>query len=407
MSQLERQERIQRIQSLAAFRETFAELRQADPAAGANIENALRAQLAETAALIGEAGDNLDRLRYALYRQKVELNAGIAPFLRYTESMARRETELWKFATLSTEQFFDMVFDALDDYFRTKQKLMEGEIGQDATWYSGLRDTAKKSGLLVNLLAQKAAEKANASPNDWWKDGRVIDDRSIVEKVLDHHLGRDSVVADVSKILETASLRYQDAWKRQVQAQTPGAADTRAFAVQGATSSELRVAFGLGHAEQALGVGLAGAVAGSVGLAAGWHTITYAMLHVFPPAALFALLATGAVGWLTKNEAAGKRKAAVADAVRRYHRHFLTLVDTENLAELGGTTLRKAMLNQAGETVRQVMADWNRAVSGNLTTSHYQQLTATASAHLDAIEEALADLQREPEGQTSDPTPRG
>jgi hypothetical protein len=194
-------------------------------------------------------------------------------------------------------------------------------------------------------------------------------------------------------------LRCQEAWKQQIQAQTPDAADMHAFAIRGATSSELKVAFGLGHAEQALGVGLAGALAGSVGLAAGWHTITYAMLHVFPPAALFALLATGAIGWLTKDDAARKRKAAVADAVRHYHRHFLTLVDTESLAELGGTTLRKAMLSQARETIRHVVADWNRAISGDLTTAHYQRLIAAASTHSAAIEDALADLRSDMEGQ--------
>ena len=171
--------------------------------------------------------------------------------------------------------------------------------------------------------------------------------------------------------------------------------DMRSFVLRGATSADLNVAFGLGHAEQTLGVGLAGAMAGSLGLAAGWHTITYAMLHVFPPAALFALVATAAVGWLTKKTAAESRKAAVAAAVRHYHRHFLTLVDAENLAELGGTTLRKAMLNQASETIRRVVAAWNTAISGNLTTAHYQRLIAAASNHLAAIEECLADLSAE------------
>src|SRR5207245_6229529 len=67
----------------------------------------------------------------------------------YEREMAQRENALWRFALERNEDFFRAVYDALDDYFAAKATVMIGELEQDAKWYSGLRDTAKKSGVVV------------------------------------------------------------------------------------------------------------------------------------------------------------------------------------------------------------------------------------------------------------------
>lgn len=55
-------------------------------------------------------------------------------------------------------------------------------------------------------------------------------------------------------------------------------------------------------------IGIGSAVAGSIGLAMGWHTITHALLNVFPPVAIFALVASIAGGFATKKEAVKKER---------------------------------------------------------------------------------------------------
>ncbi|MFB5284089.1 hypothetical protein [Peribacillus sp. Hz7] len=51
--------------------------------------------------------------------------------------------------------------------------------------------------------------------------------------------------------------------------------------------------------------------------------MTYAMLNVFPPVALFAAVATVLVGVAIKEKAIRKRKKDIDDAVNQYHHYFL------------------------------------------------------------------------------------
>src|SRR2546427_158479 len=56
---------------------------------------------------------------------------------------------------------------ALDEYFGAKARVMIAEVDQDGKWYSGLRDTAKKSGVVVKGglgLLRKAAEYVRERP---------------------------------------------------------------------------------------------------------------------------------------------------------------------------------------------------------------------------------------------------
>ena len=413
------------VRRLEAFEAVFGELRAVDPEIGANIETALRNQLAANHDLLVQAEGNPDRLRYALYREGVELNSHIATFLRYSETMAQREAALWKFALGATDQFFDLVFDALDDYFAAKQEIIEKLVDDDSSWYSGMRDTAKQAGIVLNVAKRgfaRTVKKVGEIEMDEHEtpgkvgaalhfakqgvaravgkvaeievgEGDMVDVRTVVERLLANHLGPEVIEADISRIMEEASRRYQEAWQREIQAQTPDLSDMRAFASQGADSSLLKVGFEIGRAEQTLLVGLGGALVGTLGLAAGWHTITYSLLYVFPPAAIFAMLATAAVAVLTKDHAARKRKQAIRDAVVQYHRHFLTQIDTAPIEALEERTLRRAMTDQARNLVGEVMARWNEVISGKLTVDHYRLLNAAATAHLLAVEDCLKILE--------------
>lgn len=303
--------------------------------------------------------------------------------------MVARENELWKHAFLCTEQFFVDVQQALDVYFAEKLRLMEQEIREDATWYSGIRDTAKKTGELVNL-GKVGWNRLRSLVSDEVSDNdAVLDTRGVVEKALDAHLTQAQVVADVEKILDRATERFKASWAKIIDQNAPTAADLRAFAGTDSGRGALDVSFTLGAAESTLLVGLGGAVAATVGLAAGWHTITYALLNVFPPAAVFAVVATVAVAVFTKGKAQEQRIATIRKAVENYYRTMLTAINTEPVEALGNKTMRTAMLEQSKQIVQTTMEHWTKAVLGSLSLEDNARIAAATEVHRQLIDECM------------------
>lgn len=390
MGQAPYREDIARLSALEELAPVLAELERVDAKAASTITRGIERTLQKSQRILADLDANPDRLRYGLYRQATELQAHMRPYGRLAESMAEREKTLWAHAFHCTERFFTEVTAAFEAYFRTKLEFMEKEIEEDASWYSGIRDTAKKAGNLVNLgkkgvarLVSRVSEPHHMDEND------LIDTRSIVERTMATHLAPTDLANEMEQILKAATERFKSEWQKVIDENTPDMQDLRAFAGAGAARASFDVGFELGAAEGTLLVGVGGAVAASVGLAAGWHTITYALLNVFPPAAVFAVLATLVVAVATKERAKQSRLDTVHKAVEQYFRTLLTLINTEKLAELDGKTLREAMREQSEQIIRDTVARWTRAVCGKLSLEHYRALVTAADGHLQSIVRCL------------------
>ncbi len=278
--------------------------------------------LKRSQAVISRAEGNHDTLRYGLFRQATELQTYIKPYQRLSETMAQREKALWTHAFHCTEKFFENVTKALDVYFGKKLEAMEKEINEDASWYSGIRDTAKKGGDLLNLGKRGVAKLANLVKEGAMTEDQLLDSRSVVERALNEHLDQEQVAKDIERVLAAATETFSEAWRKVIETQTPDVRDLRAFAGVGTQRSVFNVEFALGAAEGTLLIGVGGAIAGSIGLAAGWHTITYALLNVFPPAAAFAVFATVLVAAFTKDRAKQKRLDTVRKAVEQISERY-------------------------------------------------------------------------------------
>lgn len=383
---------VARITSLAVFQDVLQRIRAADSTMADNIESTLRQSLKPSEAVISRAGDNGDTLRYGLYRQATELQTYIKPYQRLTETMAQREKALWTHAFHCTEKFFEDVTRALDVYFGKKLEAMKKDINEDASWYSGIRDTARKGGDLLNLGRRGVAKIANLVREGTMTEEQLLDSRSVVERTLNEHLDQEQVAKDVEAVLAAATEPFSEAWRKVIETQTPDLRDLRAFAGVGTQRSVFNVGFELGAAEGTLLIGVGGAVAGSIGLATGWHTITYALLNVFPPAAAFAVFATVLVAVFTKDRAKQKRLDTVRKAVEQYFRTLLTLVNTEKIEELHDKTLREAMHEQSERIIGSTLDRWTRAICGGVPLDLYRTLAAAADEHLLLINDCLVEL---------------
>jgi hypothetical protein len=386
---------LEKVTSLSAFSPIFDELRKIDSEKCEEIEKTLKHCVNDIHSQIQASTKDTSNLKYFLYKESVELKAHSSSYLQYSEMMAMRENTLWKFAFDLTEQFFDIVADALDNYFDAKVTIMNQEIETDASWYSGIRDTTKKMGAIVNIskkLLKEGLEKAGVKKAI--DDKEFIDTQSIVEKLLATHLSPKLVSNDIAEIMRQANIQYQKAWEKEIKTQSPDLTKLRAFASSYGEKVDMNVGFELGAAEQTLVVGISGAVVGTIGLAAGWHTLTYAMLHVFPPLAIFAILGTVVMGVMTKEKALENRKKQIQEAVKQYHRHFLLLIEVEKLKDLNNKTLREAMIEKGKNIIQETVSQWGKAISGNLTVDHYRLLISAFTKHLMLLDDCLQEIEK-------------
>jgi len=386
---------LNKIVNLSAFKAAFSELKKVDRKKTGEIKNSLNQCIDTIHKEILDSQNDHDKLKYLLLKECVEIKAHSSSYLSYSETMAIRENSLWKFAATLTEEFFDIISDKLDEYFKSKIKSMYSEINNNSKWYSGMRDSFQKLGVVINYptkLLKKGINRIGLKDSIY--DSEIINTHGMTEQLLANHLSPDKVLEDISQILEKANKQYKNKWDNEIKIQSPDLNQLKTFASSKGKNINISIGFELGLAEQTLAVGITSAVAGSIGLAAGWHTLTYAMLNVFPPVAIFAVLGTIIVAVFTKEGALENRKKQINETVKQYHRYFLLQIETEKLKELNDKTIREAMIQQSKKIIDDTIVQWSKAISGNLTIEHYRVIISAFTEHLSLINEAMNKLDK-------------
>ncbi|PLS16048.1 hypothetical protein CVD28_18540 [Bacillus sp. M6-12] len=384
----------QQIISLRSFQDAFNKMAVEDPEIALNISSSLQKSVDEFHKVLSNPSSTVAEKKVALLQEQITIQAQASRYLNISEEMAIKERNLLQYIPMSTQIFFDDLFDKLDNYFHEKGVLMHREIERDGEWYSGIRDSAKKTGTILNWAVKKANDVAvDLGGSKITSNDKVIDERSIVEKVMEKHLSPNKVGNEVTTLLNEASKSFQGNWEKMIKSQVPSMNRLSAFSLAKQANNTLTIDFKMGTSEQTLVIGIGSAVAGSIGLAMGWHTITYALLNVFPPVALFAVVASIAVGFATKQEAIKKRKEQITSATRQYQQQFLTQFNVTPLKELKNLTLQKHMLIISQKIVTDTIKQWEKNLFGNLNTEHYRLLVSAFTKHLLLIQEELESLE--------------
>lgn len=236
---------------LDKFREVFSKLKQVDDKKTNEIITALNHATAETHQGIKKAQGNRDQLKYWLYREIVEIKAHTSSYLSYSETMATREASLWKFGFNVTEQFFELVFNGLDDYFSTKKQIMIHEVESKSAWHSTITDSSKKLIGIVNYSKKILKTTSKKVGKEYLIDDQdLINTHSLVEGILEKHLRPENVGRDVSKILELAQEQIKIAWEKHITAQVPDLIALKAFTSQATAAIKPTVSYEVGLAER-------------------------------------------------------------------------------------------------------------------------------------------------------------
>ncbi|WP_462409374.1 hypothetical protein [Neobacillus sp. Marseille-QA0830] len=378
---------------LEAFRMVFSDIKKIDPVMGENIEQSLKAAVKENHELILKAVTK-EQLQLVLMKEQISMQAQSSQYLTITDEISLKKNKLLEFLPEVYHRFMNEIEQNVLQFLQQKKAEMFKEIEQDGTWYSGLRDTTKKSGQLVNgainginLLSKEIQGKKVID------ETYLIDTKTIVEMVLEKHLSNQKVTDRVTGIFENAIQRYKDAWIRKIAVNSPDIKRLSAFSLTQSAKENLTIDFHYGEAEKVLAMGISSAVFGTVGLAMGWHTLTYAMFNVFPPIAIFAAIATVLVGVLTKDKAIEKRKQDIQEVVTRYYHFFLQQLYVLPLAELKNKSISEYIENKGYEIVEQTVKEWEENCFGKLKVEDFRRLNNAFMKHLMYVNEAIEQLE--------------
>lgn len=379
------------IVNLDAFIPVFELLYEMNPEPANSLEQELRYKLDESRNTLLDESASLNNYYRALEAQREIIQAFSSYYLNYTDLMTQRILELQESGPHLAERFFDKSKSLLSEYFESKKKIMHLEVENDRSWYAGIKDGASKSGFLVNS-ALSGLNKASKSitGNTLVENSHVIDSRTLVEKLFEKHLDLSTVGIDITNIFEKAVEDYKKDWVEKIDQQTPDIKLLNAYSLANEAGSVIKFNMPLGMAEQTLAVGLGSAVVGTVGLAAGWHTITYALLNVFPPIAAVALIATAVAGVATQDAVVKQRKNQINEQVDKYYGYFLTLLDREPIPQMGGKTLRKYINYSNEQIIEQTLKKWEQAFPFSVEAC--RKLNQACANQLVYIQEALEDV---------------
>jgi hypothetical protein len=370
---------------LTAFNNVFSKLFSIDAVYAQNIYDTLNSTVKETHSVLANKNISKSEKEVALLREINHIQALLNQYLHAISSLSNKREGLWKAAGSINQDFFDNIFNSLDLYFENINKLMADEIEKEMTWCTGMKDVFKKSSIIVNkasdginLVAKKVNNKELIH--------KELDDSSFMEKLLEKYLNKDHIQKHITSVFEKCINLYNEEWKSSIQEVLTGLEDIKVFELPG---QKVQLPFQLGSSEQVVFMGIGSALAGTLGLAAGWHTLTYAMINVFPPIAAFALAAGAVTGILTKEKSIENNKKQAAEAVNDYYRYIIISIEKTVFKELGNTTFRKYISACSNEVIEGAILNYEKAVLGNLTVENYMELHSAFQKHLMLLNEEL------------------
>lgn len=381
------------ILNLEAFQAVFKEIYSIDPTMGENILLSLNSAVKESHDLLRNSKIK-EELHLALIKEQISIQSQSSQYLNITDEITQKKNKLLEFKPKAYHEFMQEVENKVAALMTRKKAMMHKEIQEDGSWYSGLRDSGKKSGGTLINATVKGINKLSKEfqGKQIIEKEKLVDSNSIVESVLENHLNSEKVAKEISEILSEASKNYEKKWIEQISSNVPNVNRLTAYSISNLTKNNIKIDFQYGAAEQVLTMGLGSAVVGAVGLAAGWHTMTYAMLNVFPPVAIFAAAATVFVGVVTKEKAVEKRKREIDDAVNQYHHHFLLQLYTMKLASLDNKSTSIYFEDMGNKIVDEAVKQWEQNYFGDLKIEHFRKLNQAFLKHLMYVNEAIDEL---------------
>lgn len=372
------------------FSQTLTQLTNKDAENGTTIQRAID-QLLQRELPYLQGAKTYEQAYLALMNLKGAIKAESSTYLNFINELKNIENKMLNERTRIVEQFKRDIQLGIHNYFSKQLQDMKYHIEKNTKWHSSLTDTSKKAAAIMYNPLLKIAKKSVASQKKL-DDLDEIDGRSGLEKTLEQHLDSKKIEATYNLVMKTAIVTYEKNWKEVIAQHTPNLKGLQTFSSSIHIHNQ-QLKHQLGASEQVLGLTVGSAVIGTIGLAAGWHTFTYAALNVFPPIAVFAVIATIATAVIRKDHEVQKQQKQLEDAVKSYEEHLFQQIDPPRLTQTQRSVFSK--IEKASDAiVHETIAEWERQLFGSLHTADYQALIEHLLRYADSIDQAINDVKQ-------------
>ncbi len=274
------------------------------------------------------------------------------------------------------QQYEKNVTRCIQSFFSEQRHTMIQKLRNDSSIATSLKDTGQKLKTPFTKLAHVAKEKTKKSAK-WLDSLSEHDTQTTVEQLLSTYLNETVVEQTIQAIIESENEQYEKAWLQFSMRYETKLKEKLKQTMQYESSS----------AEKVFHYTMGAAVAGTVGLAAGWHTLAYSAANVFPPIALFGVAASATVLFAQQSKERDRRIAQVERGV--------TLVETHVFHELH---MNQKWFQQVREQSQQRLLATKehhiRMELGGLQPETYESIIQTFDALLQDMERIRLDVQK-------------
>jgi len=377
---------IKDILSFQPFVDILDRIKNVDKETAGNFEVSLKKRLENTCEVLADKNKSKKDKLLAIKTAKLELHALSAPYLRISEQLTKQKQFFDRTAMQTSNDFLDFVYNSIDDYFETIYLKIETELENNSSMFTGIKDSWKKTGAKgINICSSKFKEILGYKE----AEKKLLDDQTLLEKTLENICSSEEIQKKVTNVFQEAAVNYEKTWKKRVAEYHQ---KVKQFDSQLAKLSQdaisLKPEFSLGLAEQTLATAFGATLVGTLSLAAGWHTLAYALSNVFLPIAIFAALLTLFVAWWKENDALQKRIDQVKKLLNTYHAQIILFIDTHPLEEHQNKSIRKLLIVQSFEMAKKLNKQWREVRYGLLTESHYEEIITAITSYLQLLDKA-------------------
>jgi len=311
-----------------------------------------------------------------------EIRKRLSPYISYSEAMARREADLEKFARSSQNGFLNNLFDRVDEYFDEKENTILRKVDEKLTVKALAKD-----GFVKPFLKAAHSVGKHIPEVKWKRDGSGVVISVKKEEVENDEVPEwaattlesifreeivDSLAEDLKEIINQEKTRFEEEWEKKVAEVSPHIGEVSWFSGQAeilGSNSGLE----LHPSTQVFTASIATALTGTLALAAGWHTLEYAMAAVFPPAAIASILLGGLVFFITKESEREKEKEKLRKRIKMLYQNVVFRLYKERLDDKG-RTLTAILDTTCTECVKAVVKTWEKQISGKMALVDYRLL---------------------------------
>lgn len=294
-----------------------------------------------------------------LYKQKIICLESLNYYRKILVDLGLREREVMQLSKEIHQQAVFFMMKKIDDFLQERQERIINEINEKFVWYQGIKDVLSKGAVVVNKgkkFLNKTLEMANIRSSINFDD---LDNRVLLEKLIDENMNSNDVVNNLNSILDQTFNFVLKEWNKRISLHINTLYQSDRNIIKRKIDSNIKLE--MDSAGQIFITGITSAVVGTLGLAAGWHTLTYALANVFPPIAIFTAVAVVFSSISNKEKAKNKLKDQIEDIFKEYRKHILYLIDEEKFDALNGLSvydyfgfINDAIAKQYLESIRRL-----------------------------------------------------